>query len=60
VSHDWDAKTYDRVSDPQVRWASRLAPAEHKAFVRAVADRLPDRRIDYVRLNALARLRGSG
>jgi trans-aconitate 2-methyltransferase len=33
-----------------------LVPAdESDAFVRAVADRLPDRTIDYVRLNAVAR-----
>jgi trans-aconitate 2-methyltransferase len=32
-----------------------LPQSERDAFVRAVADGLPDRRIDYVRLNALAR-----
>ncbi len=34
----------------------RLAPDEREQFVRVVAERLPDRRIDYVRLNATARL----
>lgn len=32
-----------------------LEPGERDAFVRTVADRLPDHRIDYVRINALAR-----
>ncbi len=35
----------------------RLRPDEREEFVRIVAERLPDRRIDYVRLNATARLR---
>ena len=34
---------------------ARLPPAEHDAFVRAVATRLPAPRIDYVRLNISAR-----
>lgn len=33
----------------------RLPPSEHDAFVRAVADRMPGPRIDYVRLNIVAR-----
>ena len=32
-----------------------LEPGERDAFVHAVAERLPDRRIDYVRINATAR-----
>jgi trans-aconitate 2-methyltransferase len=34
---------------------ARLPASEHDAFVRAVADRLPDPVIDYVRLNIVAR-----
>ena len=34
---------------------ARMPPSEHEAFVRAVAAGLPGRRIDYVRLNILAR-----
>jgi trans-aconitate 2-methyltransferase len=34
---------------------ARLPPAEHDAFVRAVATALPEPRIDYVRLNIVAR-----
>jgi trans-aconitate 2-methyltransferase len=34
---------------------ARLPPAEHDAFVHAVASRLPEPRIDYVRLNIVAR-----
>jgi trans-aconitate 2-methyltransferase len=33
----------------------RIGPDERDAFVRSVADRLPGRRVDYVRLNATAR-----
>lgn len=36
----------------------RLAAAEHDAFVRAVAERIPEPLIDYVRLNIVARRRG--
>lgn len=32
-----------------------LEPSERSQFIRAVADRLPERRIDYVRMNAVAR-----
>ncbi len=35
----------------------RINSEERNAFVSAVAERLPDRRIDYVRLNVVARLR---
>jgi trans-aconitate 2-methyltransferase len=34
----------------------RIEDGQRDEFVRAVADRLPDRRIDYVRINAVARL----
>jgi trans-aconitate 2-methyltransferase len=34
---------------------ARMPPSEHDAFVHAVAAGLPERRIDYVRLNILAR-----
>ena len=34
----------------------RLEPDQHDGFVRAVADRLPANRVDYVRLNATGRL----
>ena len=34
---------------------ARLPASEHEVFVRAVADRLPAPRIDYVRLNIVAR-----
>ena len=34
----------------------RIDPPQRNEFVRAVADKLPDRRIDYVRLNATASL----
>ena len=33
----------------------RLPPGEHDAFIAAVADRLPDHTVDYVRLNFDAR-----
>ena len=36
----------------------RLPPDEHEAFVRAVADRMPEPLIDYVRLNIVARRSG--
>lgn len=36
----------------------RLPAAEHDAFVRAVAERIPEPLIDYVRLNIVARRRG--
>lgn len=36
----------------------RLPTAEHDAFVRAVAERIPEPLIDYVRLNIVARRRG--
>ena len=36
----------------------RLPPDEHAAFVRAVADRMPEPLIDYVRLNIVARRSG--
>ena len=39
---------------------ARLPADEHDAFVRAVADRLPDPLIDYVRLNIVARRAGHG
>jgi hypothetical protein len=41
-ARDWDAVTYDRVSDPQVAWAGE------------VLERLP-LAVDYVRLNIDAR-----
>jgi trans-aconitate 2-methyltransferase len=34
---------------------ARMPPSDHDAFVRAVASRLPEPRIDYVRLNIVAR-----
>jgi trans-aconitate 2-methyltransferase len=33
---------------------ARLAPADRRAFIRTVAERLPEPRVDYVRLNILA------
>ena len=34
---------------------ARIAPQEHQRLITAVADRIPDRRIDYVRINVVAR-----
>ena len=62
-TRDWDAATYDRVSDPMVRWAEpvldRLPPADRAALAHAVATGLPAPVVDYVRLDIVA-TRGGG
>jgi hypothetical protein len=66
---EWDAQAYDALPLPHERWGQqsadrvvvlgghldRLPAAEHDAFVAAVADRLDEPVVDYVRLQFAAR-----
>jgi hypothetical protein len=54
-SRDWDAATYDRVSDPQFSWALEQLERLSLNGDEVVLDAGEPLVLDYVRLNMMAR-----